>query len=252
MPRYHASAELAPRDVVTRAIMNEIKDSGFPHVWLDATHLGGAFLNERFPSIAQACARFGIDIASQWIPVHPSAHYHCGGVRSDARGASTLPGLWTAGEVGCTGLHGANRLASNSILEGLVMGIRAGDDAAAAGGRPGRIRFTEAKGEVAPDGLDVPDLVRSLRSLMWRLVGIERHAADLAMARRSLAFWMKHQARGEVRSRDGWELQNLLLVSSIIATAAEMRTASVGTHTRTDSHGAIDVIHHAFVKNSAS
>jgi L-aspartate oxidase len=248
MPRYHEAAELAPRDVVTRAIIAEIRSSGFPHVWLDATHLGGAFLNERFPTIAQACARFGIDIATQWIPVHPSAHYHCGGVRSDARGTTDLPGLWAAGEVAFTGLHGANRLASNSILEGLVVGIRAGRDAAVAGGQPPRVRATTPKQESAPEGLDVPDLVRSLRALMWRQVGIERTGTELAVARRSLAFWMRHQARGEFRSREGWELQNLLVVSSVIASAAEQRTASVGTHTRSDSRGSVDPRHHAFVR----
>jgi L-aspartate oxidase len=251
MPRYHPAAELAPRDVVTRAIMAEIRASSFPHVWLDATHLGKDFLDERFPSIAQACARFDIDIARQWIPVHPSAHYHCGGVRSDERGATSLPGLWSAGEVGCTGLHGANRLASNSILEGLVVGIRAGHDAAGAGGPPGRVRITVPRGEAASDSLDVPDLVRSLRALMWRQVGIERNASDLAMASRSLAFWARHQARGEFRSREGWELQNLLLVSSVIAAAAGRRNASIGTHTRSDSQGEVDLSHQAVTRAPA-
>lgn len=248
MPRYHADAELAPRDVVTRAIINEIRKDGFPHVWLDATHLGAAFLDERFPTVTRACASMGIDIAREWIPVHPSAHYHCGGVRSDAHGATSLPGLWAAGEVACTGLHGANRLASNSLLEGLVVGIRAGRGAAAAGGPPGRIRITVPKPAPAPEGLDVPDLVRSLRSLMWRQVGIERSAGDLATARRSLAFWMRHQARGEFRTREGWELQNLLTVASVVASAAEARTASVGTHTRSDSTGEIDMRHHSFIR----
>jgi L-aspartate oxidase len=248
MPAVHPEAELAPRDVVTRAILAEIRRSGFPHVWLDATHLGGAFLGERFPTITQACARFGIDIAREWIPVHPSAHYHCGGVWSDAGGATSLPGLWAAGEVGCTGLHGANRLASNSLLEGLVMGVRTGRSAARAGGPPGRRRIAVPKPEPAAEGLDVQDLVRSVRSLMWRQVGIERTAADLAVASRSLAFWLRHQARGEFRSREGWELQNLLTVGGVIAAAAERRTASVGTHLRADSRGEIDRQHLGLVR----
>src|SRR5208283_2335510 len=136
MPRYHPDADLAPRDVVTRAIITETHRSGFPHAWLDATHLGGRFLTERFPTIVGACSRFGIDIASGWIPVYPSAHYHCGGVRTDSHGITSLSGLWAAGEVACTGLHGANRLASNSLLEGLVLGLRAGRAAHAAGGHP--------------------------------------------------------------------------------------------------------------------
>ncbi len=248
MPAVHAEAELAPRDVVTRAILAEIKRSGFPHVWLDATHLGAAFLAERFPTITQACARFGIDIARDWIPVHPSAHYHCGGVWSDALGATSLAGLWAAGEVACTGLHGANRLASNSLLEGLVMGVRAGHSAGKAGGPAGRRRVAVPKPEPATEGLDVQDLVRSVRSLMWRQVGIERTASDLAVARRTLSFWLRHQARGEFRLREGWELQNLLTVGVVVAAAAERRTASVGTHLRADSSGAIDLRHLGFVR----
>ena len=248
MPALHPEGELAPRDVVTRAIMGEIRRSGFPHVWLDATHLGSAFLAERFPTITQACAKFGIDIAREWIPVHPSAHYHCGGVWSGIDGATSLPGLWAAGEVACTGLHGANRLASNSLLEGLVMGVRAGRQAGRAGGQAGRRRIVVPKTDPAAEGLDVPDLVRSVRALMWRQVGIERSAADLAVARRTLAFWLRHQARGEFRHRDGWELQNLLTVGALVAAAAEQRRASVGTHLRTDSVGAIDHQHLGLVR----
>jgi L-aspartate oxidase len=235
MPRYHPDAELAPRDVVTRAIVAEIKRTGFPHVWLDATHLGRDFLRTRFPTIFQACAKLGIDVASAWMPVHPSAHYHCGGVITDARGATTRPGLWAAGEVACTGLHGANRLASNSILEGLVMGIRAGESAGERGRPPARVRASSPAPDPVPEGLDVSDLVRSLRALMWRQVGIERSGSELAQARRTLAFWMAHQARGSFRDRSGWELQNQLLVGSLVASAAERRVGSVGTHTRADA-----------------
>jgi len=251
MPRYHADAELAPRDVVTRAIISEIRASGFPHVWLDATHLGRDFLAERFPTIVQACARFDIDVATQWMPVHPSAHYHCGGALSDAHGRTSLPGLWAAGEVGCTGLHGANRLASNSILEGLVVGIRAGLGCAAVGGPPGRVRLIAPVVEPVPDDLDVADLVRSARALMWRHVGIERSGVELATARRSLTFWLRHQAKGAFRDRAGWQLQNQLLVGNLVAAAAELRTSSVGTHFRTDSTGAIDPRRHVLVRPAA-
>ena len=248
MPKYHALAELAPRDVVTRAILAEVRASGFPHVWLDATHLPAAFLQERFPTIALACSKFGIDITTAWIPVHPSAHYHCGGVITDARGRSPMPGLWAAGEVGCTGLHGANRLASNSILEGLVVGMRAGQDAAAAGGQPGRVRIQVEHPQPAPEDLDVPDLLRSLRALMWRQVGIERSGPELAQARRTFEFWSRHQTRGSFRHREGWELQNQLTVGALVAAAAARRTASVGTHGRTDSVGPIDLTHTAFTR----
>lgn len=248
MSKYHPSAELAPRDVVTRAILAEVRSSGFPHVWLDATHLPAAFLQERFPTISLACAKFGIDITTAWIPVHPSAHYHCGGVVTDARGRANLTGLWAAGEVACTGLHGANRLASNSILEGLVVGIRAGHDAAVAGGQAGRVRIQVDHLQPAPEDLDVPDLLRSLRALMWRQVGIERSGPELAQARRTFEFWSRHQTRGTFRHRDGWELQNQLTVGALVAAAAARRTASVGTHGRTDSSGAIDLTHTVYTR----
>ena len=248
MSKYHPLAELAPRDVVTRAILAEVRSSGFPHVWLDATHLPATFLQERFPTISLACAKFGIDITTAWIPVHPSAHYHCGGVITDARGRANLAGLWAAGEVGCTGLHGANRLASNSILEGLVVGIRAGHDAAVAGGQAGRVRIQVDHLQPAPEDLDVPDLLRSLRALMWRQVGIERAGPELAQARRTFEFWSRHQTRGAFRHRDGWELQNQLTVGALVAAAAARRTASVGTHGRMDSSGAIDLTHTAYTR----
>ena len=250
MPRYHPDAELAPRDVVTRAIVAEIRRTGFPHVWLDATHLGGSFLRERFPTIHLACSRFGIDIAQAWMPVHPSAHYHCGGVVADASGRTSLAGLYAAGEVACTGLHGANRLASNSLLEGVVVGLASGA-AAAADCQPPPLLRAEHRAPVV-ENLDVADLVGSLRSLMWRSVGIERSARDLAVARRSIAFWMGHQAGGFLRTPAGWELQNLLLVSSLIAQAAEQRTASVGTHTRSDSVGVVTDQHFALQREGMS
>jgi L-aspartate oxidase len=246
MPRYHPDAELAPRDVVTRAIIGEIRRTGFPHVWLDATHLGAAFVRERFPSITTACARFGIDPGTEWLPVHPSAHYHCGGVLADAHGVTAVPGLFAAGEVACTGLHGANRLASNSLLEGLVVGLRAGRGAAAAGGAPGRQRVQVPKEPPVAEDLDIADLARSLRATMWRQVGIERSNGDLATARRSFSFWAAHQALGTFRTREGWELQNMLIAASLVTAAAERRTASVGTHCRSDHQGAVDPRHTVF------
>ena len=250
MPRYHPDAELAPRDVVTRAIIAEVRRTGYPHVWLDATHLGKVFLRHRFPTIYESCAQLGIDISTAWVPVHPSAHYHCGGIVTDAHGQSSLPGLHVAGEAGCTGLHGANRLASNSLLEGLVVGLRSGKAAAAHAGPPARIRVRALMPPDAASDLDIPDLVRSLRALMWRQVGIERTAQELSYARRSLAFWLAHQARGAFHDRAGWELQNMLTVGLLVATAAEARTASVGTHTRSDAKPgvAVDTTHRAFTR----
>lgn len=243
MPRYHQQADLAPRDVVSRAIIAEIHRTHFSHVWLDATHLGREFLSARFPTIFNGLAEFGIDISQDWIPVHPSAHYHCGGVLSDVDGATSLNGLFAAGEVACTGLHGANRLASNSILEGLVCGRRAGLRAAAEGGFAGRVRAAHPHYPVASKQLDIQDLMRSLRALMWRHVGLERNDKGIATAERSLRFWTEHQARGALDDKAGWELQNMLLVASVIAQAARMRSASVGTHLRSDSQGTVDLKH---------
>ena len=248
MPEYHDLAELAPRDVVSRAIIKEISRTNFPHVWLDATHLPNDFVRERFPTIAETCQRLDIDITKDWIPVHPSAHYHCGGIISDTHGRSNLPGLLVAGEVACTGLHGANRLASNSILESLVMGLRAGRIAADSERPYERLRIqAEPPGHELED-IDISDMVRSARALLWRNAGIERSLDGLQTAINSLNFWLKHQVHGLFRDQQGWELQNILVVGNIIAHAALERRCSVGTHLREDSEGHIDYTHNCFVK----
>lgn len=243
MHHHHEAGDLAPRDVVSRAIVAEIAASGFPHVWLDATHLDGDFLARRFPGIMRTCAAFEIDIREDWIPVHPSAHYHCGGVLTDTHGRTDRPRLFAAGEVGCTGLHGANRLASNSILEGLVVGRRAGRAACGVAAVPCDPRLEAPDPDPVPEELDRVDLERSLRALMWREVGIERSAASLERARRSLGFWRKHQAAGAFDAPRGWALQNMLLVGSLIARAAARREQSCGTHLRRDGGGQVDAAH---------
>ncbi|TVR47052.1 MAG: L-aspartate oxidase [Planctomycetota bacterium] len=243
MANYHEQKDLAPRDVVSRAIIAEIARTRFSHVWLDATHLGGDFLRQRFPTIFQGLAEFGIDIAKEWIPVHPSAHYHCGGILAGVDGDTTLPGLLAAGEVACTGLHGANRLASNSILEGLVCGRRAGLRAAAEGGFAGRVRIDHPHYPLASRQLDIQDLMRSLRALMWRQVGLARDDEGIATAQRTLRFWSEHQARGALDGPAGWELQNMITIASLISQSARERRASVGTHLRRDSEGDIELRH---------
>ena len=126
MERYHEMGDLAPRDVVSRAIVAEMKRTDSPHVWLDLTARGSKFIHDRFPRIFETCLALGLDLGREPAPVHPAAHYAMGGVHTDLEGRTSIPGLYAAGEVACTGVHGANRLASNSLLEGLVFGARAG------------------------------------------------------------------------------------------------------------------------------
>ena len=130
MQRYHPLEELAPRDVVSRAIVAEMRATGAPHVFLDLRHRGADFIRARFPRIYETCLQYGVDLATQPAPVHPAAHYMIGGVEVDMLGRTTLAGLYAVGEASCSGLHGANRLGSNSLLEGLTFGARAGADAA--------------------------------------------------------------------------------------------------------------------------
>ena len=142
MKNYHPDAELAPRDVVSRAILSQMVRTKSAHVYLDLTHLDSAFIKKRFPRIYATCLQYNVDITSELIPVSPAAHYSMGGVKTDNDGATSVKGLYAAGEVACTGVHGANRLASNSLLEGLVFGARAGRAAAMYGLQQGEAKLT--------------------------------------------------------------------------------------------------------------
>ena len=242
MPRYHADAELAPRDVVSRSILTEMRATGATQVYLDLRHLDAARIRERFPSIARVCAQFEVDIAADLVPVRPSAHYMIGGVRADLGARTSLERLYACGECSCSGLHGANRLGSNSLLEGLVFGCRAGHAAgsAAAGAPEPRPRPIRSHMAVAgEDALDLHDLADSLKSLMWRQVGIERNEGSLAEAEKSIDFWCSYVMAREFGFRGGWELQNMLTVAKLITVAARRRTESRGVHFRTD-HPATD------------
>jgi L-aspartate oxidase len=241
---YHKDGELAPRDVVSRAIVEQIRKTNFTHVFLDARHMQREEFRERFPQLAKLVDEFEIDPAKDLIPIHPAAHYMIGGVDVDAMGRSSLAGLYAVGEASCTGLHGANRLGSNSLLEGLAFGARAGEDAARAA-KADAMKFPlTLEAAVAPSTkteLDVADVKSSLRSVMWRNVGIERTAERLRETREIISFWGRYVmdktfdpaalAHGAVA---GWELQNMLVVCHLIATAALTRTESRGAHFRTD------------------
>ncbi len=205
MSRYHQAGELAPRDIVARAIWSEMAATRSRHVYLDVTHLSASFIRQRFPTIYSTCLRYDIDMTEEWIPVSPSAHYLMGGVWTDTEGASSLPGLFAAGEVACSGVHGANRLASNSLLEGLVFGARAAGAA---------VSFAEHHRESStvlpsardfdggpPGALEDADKLRSsLRRLMWGKVGVVRTRDSLSAPRlncRGGSVWLPTRLRHE-------------------------------------------------------
>jgi L-aspartate oxidase len=231
-------AELAPRDVVSQAIVEQMEKTRHPCVYLDLTHLEAEHVRRRFPGIARACAKFGLDITSDPIPVRPGAHYMIGGVRVDELGRTRLPGLWAAGEVSSTGLHGANRLASNSLLEGLVYGASAGRGAAAAAAEiPDDYRGLPLENAPAEDNgepLDLADIRNSLKSLMWRAASVRRDAQRLNDAGGTIDRWCSYVLPRQFATPEGWELQNMLVVSRLIITAALRRQESRGVHLRTD------------------
>ena len=238
MKRYHQSKELAPRDVVARAIWSEMFTTKARHVYLDVTHLGTGFIKKRFPTIYATCLRYDIDITEEWIPVSPSAHYFMGGVKTDLAGRTTVPGLFAAGEVACTGVHGANRLASNSLLEGLVFGLRAAQSAVAfTPSCPLPLQSlqstTESQAPPRKPLKDAEKLRNSLRRLMWTKVGLVRTEGPLDQAVSQLARW-EGMFRTPVLNRSDLEVRNLILVGRCIAEAALWRKNSLGAHFRAD------------------
>jgi L-aspartate oxidase len=238
MPRYHPMAELAPRDVVSQSILHEMRNTEHTHVYLDVTHLPRRYLESRFPNIRSICASFHIDIAKEWIPVIPSTHYMIGGVRVDERTRTGVPHLYACGEVACTGLHGANRLGSNSLLEGLVYGHRAGREASFSWKRRhGKVTSFPLKVDTEARrlrGLNLEDIRDSLKSLMWRCVGIERDEKHLREAEAAVSRWWEYVMDKEFHTPEGWELQNMLLLASLIIRAAQERKESRGAHYRRD------------------
>jgi L-aspartate oxidase len=234
MPRYHERAELAPRDVVSRSIVAEMQRTATRTVYLDMTALDARYLVKRFPKIYETCLRYGLDITKEVVPVSPASHYCMGGVRTDLEGRATLPGLYAAGEVSCTGVHGANRLASNSLLEGLVFGARAGR-AAAVDCAHGSVKPDDALEQVAgsektPGALPAGEIAlavrKRVRRLMWERVGILRCRESISRALAEFA-----QIARAPLSRAS---RNFLNVATLIARSALWREESRGAHYRTD------------------
>jgi len=240
MTEVDPKAELAPRDIVSRAITNQMLETKHPCVYLDLTHLKPSFIRIRFPHINRVCSDFGMDITRDLIPVRPGAHYMIGGVTVDDQGQTSLPGLWAAGEVTSSGLHGANRLASNSLLEGLVYGRNAGLGASEAAAKmPDNFRVPPMVSDWKPgkhddEELNLVDMGNSLNSLMWRNVGIQRDAEGLSNAAQQIEFWDRYASSREFFSPEGWELQNLLLVGQLMVASALERKESRGVHWRSD------------------
>jgi L-aspartate oxidase len=245
MPDYDERAELAPRDVVSQAIVAQMEKTRQPSVFLDLSHLEAERVRKRFPGIARTCAEFGIDIATDPIPVRPGAHYMIGGVTVDHQGRTMVPGLWAAGEVTSSGLHGANRLASNSLLEGLVYGAHAARGASAEALVEGdtfrAIPLENSATEDRTEPLDLVDIRNSLKSLMWRAAGVRREGPQLADAARTIRRWCSYVLPRQLNHPHGWELQNMLTVASLMVEGALAREESRGVHLRMDFPQADDV-----------
>lgn len=243
MTRYDPRGELAPRDVVSRAIYTEMLARDHPHVLLDiASKRPASYIRERFPSIWAECRRHNLDIAAQPVPVVPAAHYFCGGVLVDDRGRTTLPGLHAIGEVSCTGVHGANRLASTSLLEGLVWGARAARDIVEGdGGRAiseGSVPPWDDSGLThAADPALIQGDMQTIRNLMWHYVGLRRAEYRLARATRELQrlwFNIEEFYRGAYLTDALIGLRNMVLGATVVAQAALRNRTSRGCHFRED------------------
>ena len=239
MGDYDPRLELAPRDVVSKAIVSQMERTQSPCVYLTMKHLDATHVRSRFPGIAKVCAGFGLDIATDSIPVRPGAHYMIGGCEVNGNAQTTLPGLWAAGEVTSSGLHGANRLASNSLLEGLVYGAIAGRNASQSALSNSESKllvlpvFNPSRGE-SNQTFDLADIRNAVRALMWRNVGVQRREDRLTEAVHAIQQYCSYVLAQDLSSVDGWELQNILTVSLQMATAALARTESRGVHFRTD------------------
>jgi len=235
MKNYHPDGELAPRDVVSRSIISEMVKTKSTHVYLDLTHLDGEFLKRRFPRIYRTCLNYDIDITKDRIPVSPAAHYAMGGIKTDTSGRTSMEGLFAAGEVACTGVHGANRLASNSLLEGLVYGARAGKTAIEEALNERKLQTALTINQtVRYSSIESVENLRSqVRRLMWDRVGIIRCNESLGIAKERLQE-LSERVKGQFMTRQELELKNMIYTARVITEAAYHRCCSIGAHYRSD------------------
>jgi L-aspartate oxidase len=257
MPKYHPQAELAPRDVVSRAILNEMTKSGDSYVNLDMRHIPN--LQARFPTINAACLRKGIDISKDFVPVSPAAHYTMGGIKTNLYGETIIEGIYACGEAACTGVHGANRLASNSLLEGIVFAERVASQAEKIMAKP----FNYSAGALATQNLLAPysdslqqeyDTIRSaMQKIMWEDVGIIRNKESLLKAQRKIQA-LKQQLPSLRAAMNHFESANMLTLAALVIEACLWREESRGGHYRSDFPERDDsqwLKHKVFVKNPA-
>lgn len=234
---YHPDGELAPRDVVARAIVRQMVKTRDTSAYLDLRAMEGD-VRTQFPNLAEVCSFFDIDIRRDRIPVRPAAHYCVGGIEVDREGRTTVPGLYAVGEVASSGLHGANRIGSNSLLEGLVLGEVVGQHvsgkAGAASSLPAGSFHRSVRKEARSVHLDLEDVAYSVRSLMGRLLGVERNAEGLEEAVSRLAGWARYLFSFEFDSPRAFEVANVVTVARLMAESAYARTETRGTHYRTD------------------
>ncbi|MDE2840106.1 MAG: FAD-binding protein, partial [Chloroflexota bacterium] len=244
MARYHELAELAPRDVVARAAVTEMSHTKGECIYLDLRHMDAAETRTHFPTIYSRCRRYGLDITTDPVPVAPAAHYMTGGVRTDLRGRTSVPGLYACGEVACTGVHGANRLASNSLLEALVFarrivldsqGISVPEYALLQKTEPALARSKHVRVEIPPVATTrkrAGGTLPALKRLMWHNTGIVREEAGLAEAEAQLQEWLARTPAGKKQRQ--YEYRSSLVLGLLLTTAARMRRESRGAHYRQD------------------
>ncbi|MDR1480000.1 MAG: L-aspartate oxidase [Planctomycetaceae bacterium] len=244
MRDYDSRGDLAPRDVVSLSIVRHLQKTNASNVYLDLTHKPKEWIYSRFPGIAATCQRFGIDVSKDRIPVRPGTHFAMGGVLVDMEGRTTLSGLWAAGEVSSTGLHGANRLASNSLLESLVYGESAGRGAS----RIAQTMTNDCDVEPIesrplppmdqalqlPERIDLADIGNSLKSLLWRTAGVIRDGNNLRVAFDDTLQWSRYILSQNFSDVAGWEVQNMLIVARLILEGALSRCETRGAHNRED------------------